>query len=1295
MLKRLDLIGFKSFADKTTFTFGDGITAVVGPNGSGKSNIVDAVRWILGEQSAKSLRGGEMADVIFNGSTSRRSFGMAEVTMTFDNAKKLLSTEAEEVQVTRRVYRDGQGEYLINGQITRLKDIKDLFLGSGAGHDAYCIIEQGKVDVLLQASTRERRIIFEEAAGISRFRAKKTETLRKLERVDQNLQRLRDIIDEVEKQLRSVKLQASKALRYQEYSTRLKELRIGLGLQEYHELSEKLKTDTELLDKLRAELEERAARANAWETDMQQLDARLADIDDRLRQQEEILTSVREHIKTHEATLLHEGNLTGDLETDLSRTRKRLLELSTRVGALSESYLKAREEYLAADNQAREQRQEVNRLEEHLGVTVARLEELHRQIEADKAEHLEQMRQAAHRQNDAVAAKAQVDNLRREHDRLNVRATQAVENLTALDLELQELCEADQNLQNRLAAARQTLTDLRQEREQVRQTRDQMSERVSQLRQQKSGLASRIEVLQGLIRTHEGLGTGVKEVFQLLEQTDPGPWSTVLGIIADFLTVRREYAASIDLALGDWAQRFLVRDLGQLVAALRDRPQPFSGRVSFLPLQVSDDRREASGVEEGLRYVDENGESNPLAAPHVGRPHRGTLLRLLGDSTPGVDVSVLTRMQNAPAAADMVSHPGVVALAEHVVSCDHPELVELPAQLLGRTLIVQDLETARALASQGGLFRMVTLQGELLEPDGTLTVGPPHAAAGFLARKSELQELQDQQGSLDAHIAAADQALNELRERLANLDTRLEEHQEEIQVLAEQSGDLRSRLNRHQSQRQGLHEEVSLSRDEILRIEQDIGQFEMTWHTAQEQAAAAEAQVQLLHERIHETDHTIRGAEQERQLRQQACTNAHIALAKIEERVSSLSLQHDQLESDVNLARQELTQGEKNVASARTRLTESQRAMLEASAALAQGFLDKEAAQHKVTELINERDGFRRERMQLAQQAQSLREEWRQQQEKVHAQELETNDLRHRRDTLADRLREDYQVELSELYRLRIADCGLRIETNPGQAALSPDAQVEENPQSAIRNPQSSWDATAVNQEIAELRKKLSRLGSVNLDSLTELSELETRATSQQAQFDDLTSAKKSLEDIINKINLDSRRMFSESFQTIRTHFQELFRKLFGGGMADIVFEDENDILESGIEIIARPPGKELRSISLMSGGEKTMTAVALLMAIFRSKPSPFCILDEVDAALDEANIERFTNVVREFLDRSQFIIVTHSKKTMACADVLYGITMQESGISKQVSVRFEDWPNDAQPSANGDGSAEVAGQTR
>jgi chromosome segregation protein len=1205
MLKRLELVGFKSFADKTQFDFDAGITAVVGPNGSGKSNIVDAVRWILGEQSAKSLRGGEMADVIFNGSTSRRSLGLAEVTMTFDNGRRALATDADEVQITRRVYRTGEGEYLINRQICRLRDIKNLFLGSGAGSDAYCIIEQGRVDVLLQASTRERRTIFEEAAGISRFKAKKIETLRKLEHVDQNLERLRDIIEEVEKQLRSVKLQAAKAQRYQEYSGRLKDLRVALGLDEYGQLTEQLRAETAVLEGLRATLAQQAVQTEAWEADARRLEETLTRLEQAVHDQEGRLANARQQIAAEETTLAHEHTQSANLESDLARTRSRLNELDVCVAGLAQAAATVAGDLQSVEGQCQERQEAVRNLEASLQAAIQRLRELQAQAEADKAGHLEQMRQAARLQNDVVSYKAQVDNLRRERDRLCARSAQAEEHLATLDLELQELAEADEALQGRLTQARQRLADQRQERERVVGRAEETAQRLADLRARRSGVTSRIEVLEGLERSHEGLGTGVREVFALLDASNPdGPWNRDLvpGLVADFLTVPREYAPLIDLALGERAQRFLVRDAARLDEALRQRGQPFSGRVSFLPI------------------------------------HRGSAPSLSEPST-----SEQAEGQDAPLPA------------QRLVTCDRPELADLPARLLGDTFIVADLGAARACSRQAPGRRFVTRQGELLEPDGTVTVGTHHAEAGILSRKSELRELRQQAAALDAHIADTERELARLRDQAAELDGRAAALQEEIDVLAEQAADLRSRLGERRQRREGLHEEVTLSRSEISGIEQEIHSLEQALQRARDQAEAAERQVQALQVRLEQAEREAREREHQRQQHQQEATAAKVALAKVEERVNALRAKHRQVEADLQQRRQERAEGEQHVAAGHARLEESQRTMLQASAALAHWYLHKEAAERQVAELARERDRLRHDRQGLAERAQAARTEWQGQQEQAHARELQANDVKHRRDTLADRLREDYQIELAELHQTRSAD------------PAAPPAPL---------------DVAAANEEIAELRRKLSRLGSVNLDSLQELTELETRAGTLKTQFDDLTAAQRSLQQIIAKINQDSRRLFTDTFAAIRTHFQELFRKLFGGGMADVVLEDENDVLESGIEVIARPPGKELRSISLMSGGEKTLTAVALLLAIFRSKPSPFCILDEVDAALDEANIGRFTAVIREFLDRSQFIVVTHSKKTMASADVLYGITMQESGVSKQVAVRFEDWPDDGQPAA-------------
>jgi chromosome segregation protein len=1217
MLKSLELVGFKSFADKTRFDFPSGITAIVGPNGSGKSNVVDAVRWILGEQSAKSLRGGEMADVIFNGSTSRRSLGMAEVTMTFDNSRRRLGTESDEIQVTRRVYRDGEGEYLINQQPCRLKDVKDLFLGSGAGTDAYSVIEQGKVDVLLQASTRDRRTIFEEAAGISRFKAKKIETLRKLERVEVNLQRLGDIVEEVEKQLRSVKLQAAKAQRYQEYSNRLKELRVRLGLEEYGEFTGRLETETAGLDELRKDLAGRAVQADAAERDMRQLEEGLASIDESLHAQEGALAQARQQITAEETTLGHERALSAELETDLDATRSRMTELNRRVGALAVAVADAVKQLAGAEAQSDACRAQVHALEEKLQAAVTRLTALQTQMQADKADHLERMRQAARLQNDVVSYQAQVENLRRERQRLLHRTDQAAEHLAALDIELEELIRADETMQERLAATRQTLADQRQDRERLRHQHDESSRALAELRARRSGLASREEVLEGLERGHEGLGTGVREVMALLDQAaartpdDPDAlWTRdlLLGLVADFLTVRREYAPLIDVALGEKAQRFLVRDPGILADALKRQHQPFSGRVGFLPVARS--------------------------APTIP----------------------LAELDGSPEKL-----PGVIAHADQVVNCEHPELKHLPAQLLGRTLIVHDLDSARAITARAPGWRLVTMQGELLEVDGTLTVGAHHAETGILSRKSELRELRERGAELDRQNAQGERALADLRDRAGALDKRLAELQEESNVLAEQSADLRSRLGQRRQQREGLNEEVSTSRSEISAVEAEALAVEESWQEARAQAESADRDVQTIHARLESADREMRTCEQERGQRQQEVTAAKVGLAQAEERLAALQARSRQLQTDLEQRRAERADGERHVASARARLEDSQRTMLQALAALARWYLRKESAERQVADLTRERDLKRHERQILADQAQAIRAQWRERQEHVHTRELESSELRHRRDALALRLREDYQIELTDLYRAQWDQGASRADSAPVPAAAPLDVLV-------------------ANEEIAELRRKLSRLGSVNMDSLQELAELEARAHTLHTQSDDLMAAKRSLEEIITAINQDSKRLFTETFASIRTHFQELFRKLFGGGMADTVLEDESDILESGIEIIARPPGKELRSISLMSGGEKTLTAVALLLAIFRSKPSPFCILDEVDAALDEANIGRFTAVLRDFLDHSQFIIITHSKKTMSVADVLYGVTMQESGVSKRVAVRFEDWLEEDEP---------------
>ena len=1191
MLKRLELIGFKSFAEKTQFDFPAGITAIVGPNGSGKSNIVDAVRWILGEQSAKSLRGGEMADVIFNGSASRKSLGMAEVTMTFDNLRRTLNLDAEEVQITRRVYRDGTGEYLINNVMSRLKDIKEMFLGSGAGAGAYSIIEQGRVDALLQASTRDRRIIFEEAAGISRFKARKIETLRKLENVDQNLSRLRDIIAEVDKQLRRIRLEASKAQRFQEYSSRLRDLRIGAGLREYGQFTDRLTAENTALEDLRSNLGQARIQAAASEAEARHLEETLADVENLLEHSSARLADTRQQLATHDAHFDSESAKIDDLEKQLSETLRRRVELARLVQVASAAASDAQSEVNDAEAQAESHRGRVGDLEQALSSVDAELAALHREVQEGRLAQVDLVRQAGTLQTQADSLKKQLEQFYRDREQRRRRAEQKAAELGSLQRVLEDLDRTGADLQHRLGIVRNSLAQRLQERDHLRQQVEERQQELAGLNVRRGDLRGRIDVLEGLERSQEGLGTGVREVMSILsrerESKKPkGLSAAVIGFVADFLTVPREVAPLIDLALGDTAQKFIVRDPDLLDRLLAEREQPLSGRVSFLPLVPIE----------------------PLAE---------------GDET---------------------------STADRWVTCDHPELEGLPRQLLGNVRIVPDLATARQLSIdpefQG--FRFITKDGELLDADGTLTVGTHHAEAGILSRKSELRDLQAQAAAIGREIVAAEGSIAKLREQIDSLDAPIHGLEQEIGLLSNQAGDLQSQILQHRQNHSRLDDEIALYKEEMQILEEQIHSGEAQWKLSSERAEEAERSALTLKTRLEEADCRIQKQDHERVARRHEHTTAQIALAQMEERLTGLRSRFEQIEADLQRGRDESQRIERHEGVLGARLVESQLTVLRTSAELATLHLEKEDLERAIVETSLRRDLDRERRRVLVEQLQSVRAASQEQLTQLHQRELAVHDLENSRNSLADRLREDYQLDLSELYT--------QSRTPKPEDAESPEKAPE------IGEPES------VNAEISQLREKIRKLGNVSLESLQELQEVEARSKDLQSQHDDLASAQGSLMEIIAKINADSRKLFTETYESIRTHFQELFRKLFGGGMADIILENPEDVLESGIEIVARPPGKELRSISLLRGGEKTLTAVALLLAIFRSKPSPFCLLDEVDAALDEANTTRLAAVLREFLDNSQFIIITHKKRTMAMADVLYGITMQESGVSKQVA---------------------------
>ncbi len=1240
MLKALELIGFKSFADKTRFEFPPGITVVVGPNGSGKSNIVDAIKWVLGEQSVKSLRGKEMVDVIFNGSASRKPTNMAEVSLTFDNRDNKLGLDQPEVTITRRVYRSGEGEYLINRQPSRLRDIKDLFAGTGVATEAYSVIEQGKVDVLLQSSPKDRRLIFEEAAGISRFKAKKLECQRRLERVDQNLLRLSDIVDEVGNRLKSVRMQATKARRYQEYADRLQALRTQVAAVDWQELSEKLNSATTELQALRNEVQGLNTIADQGERRAAEIERQSETLEESLREVEYRVTKNREQILSLEAHVELDRGRAHDLAEVLGRDRRQAITLSTKAGDLDGTIVESREALETAAAKQRELRQRLADEERSLTTLNHQADQLRAENEQQRTSYLEQMRAGAALANEISALEAQLARSEERREkclrRLAEIASQREQSQAAfaeLQLERTKSVEASHALQQELVAARQRLNE-------TRKALAQQQRELAQQQETHARQSARAALLSEWEAQLEGVDAGVKSVLQLAANEPNGPFGAVRGMVADLLQTSIEYAPILEAVLAGDSQSLIFESTTAFEEQLAEAAASWQGRVTFLPLDSQHSIAPTLAAEFLLRS-ETPGVIGPLDRLVESAPeHRGLAQRLLANTWLVEDLATALQLRR-----DWLREQATGAEQSYRVAgverSEPDQNSELSIVLTGVAHPSSYVTRSNLPADPVALPKLVTKRGEIVWPHGAISVGQTAAASGLISRRSELRALKSDLATQENALTQLTAQGKSLEEQLAAYEAETHKIETESRAADQQLSEIRSRASAEEQRHRQLDEQYrALSSDASSAAEQSqqVIQTRTLARTRLDQLQLALAQAEA---RAQENSRRLDQLEEARQTRNREALGVKVELARSEQQVENLSRQLRQFESDRMERQRGLTELRDQVVATTQRIDAAEGAILAAEQQLAHLYLEKEAFSGETSGWIAEREALRQERLTLQQEAQRSRAKARKIEEKLHMRELAAETLRLERATLEDRLREDYQIELS-------------------QHNLAP---TEEE----------ARERTAVDEEINDLRRKLTNLGGVNLEALQEADELEGRYENLSTQFQDLSKAKASLEQIIHKINADSRRLFIETLEQVKEHFQSLFRKLFGGGRADIILEEGMDILESGIEIVARPPGKEPRNISLLSGGEKTLTCVALLLSIFRSRPSPFCVLDEVDAALDEANIERFVGVLREFLNWTQFIVVTHSKKTMACGQTLYGVTMQESGISKRVSVRFED----------------------
>jgi len=1266
-LKRLDAFGFKSFADKLTFDFERGVIAFVGPNGCGKSNIVDAVKWVLGEQSAKSLRGSEMQDVIFNGTSQRKALNFAEVTLTFDNASGKLPLNAPEVSVTRRLYRSGDSEYLINKALCRLRDVRELFWDTGVGTSSYSVIEQGRVAALLEANAKDRRVLFEEAAGIHKYKERKKIALRKLERVEQNLSRLNDVLIEVERNLRSITRQADKARRAKAITGKLRQTKLDILLHETYvsdaalrEVTASLNLATERVACLSAELE----RAQATTAEQQ---TRMGELDTQLAAEQQRLAEARARLQRLEAEIEAGRRSIEELQREAERAREVSKAAGERAAAIARERERVELDGARAQEALQEQTAQASAWLEKVAEQQEERDKLVKALEMSRRASLDTLGRRTQLQDTLARAEAELNSLEYRVRKAQAVMSKAEDQLRFAQVEIEEARQRLSAVQHRRETLETEQSGLRILQARTEEELERLSRAAQDLQRELEGRRSRLAALESLRESGEGLSPGARAVLTSLRfELNLAP--EVYGLVADCLGVDPRLEQAVEAALGSHIETVVVqsaRAAQMLAARLSEREL---GRATFIPL----DRVEAAlwSCTTGVP---------PLAAGGLA-PARG----LEGRAT-------------AASASE-----GCLGCAADLVTC--PETYRPAAQaLLGNVLIFDTEEHAReSFQADNGSNRWhrVSLSGAFFESSGCFSGGKHKPQRlGLIGRKNEIARLNLQMDELRLRMAALAECTAAIEKRAQRLARDEERLQADITALSHTCTELRSMLAAIEREESRSAEEKDLAVREIHELE-----AERAAHT--ERVAAMHVELEACKRAENEATAAV-------QQHEGGLTEREAALAESRQRNADLERGCATLRERANALEREAQALSAQFAERRDE------AGREAGRAAAQD----ERRAHAVS-LVAEKDRQRAELCDLidvyniqVERLQALKEEARQAFEQARGREREITaelqkaheemsavrdreiNLRVRLENRVEQARSEFQVDVlaelaarggppplptpnpkSEIRNQKPAcgDRGAAAEDESG-AESDEDAVADGVPQPEIENPKSKiqneeGEALAAAQALVrQLEERLARLGPVNMCALEEQQELETHHAFLKTQSEDLNSARASLKDVIFRINRHSRGLFQQTFEAVKVHFNETFRKLFGGGKADLLLEENEDVLEAGIEIIARPPGKEPRNITLLSGGEKTMTMIALLFAVFRSRPAPFCILDEVDAPLDEANVERFNLMVREFLDQSQFLVITHNKETMSFADVLYGITMPEPGVSKRIAIKFEE----------------------
>ena len=1180
ILKSLELQGFKTFPDKTSLQFERGITSVVGPNGSGKSNISDAMRWVLGEQSVRTLRCSKMEDVIFNGTPQRKALGFAEVTLTIDNADRRLPFDNDTVAVTRRYYRSGESEYLINKNTVRLKDINELFMDTGLGRDGYSIIGQGKIDSIVAARSEDRREIFEEAAGISRYRYRKEESERHLNKAEENLVRLRDILSELEGRVEPLRLQAEKAEQFIALDKEKKGLEIGIWL--------------ETLDRSGRVLREHGEKISLAQAQHGELEEEIQSIaqrtEENLREVNRCTVGMEE--ARAQAAALDEQAVRAEgeaslLENDAAHNRENLHRLEGQVEEASRSGQDVDQEISGKREEMAQKERQIQESRDRLLAFTQRLEELRqgadeatRQMEQAAVELAQYNASLAEQRIALSSTQTSVVEIRHRAGAVEESVRQAQERLASAQQEARELEELLQAAETAVSGRENAVKGYEMRLESRRRRAQQAKEAWDKLLLDGNEQLRRAKLLTDLERNLEGFSQSVKQV---MKEAGRGMLSGVCGPVTQLLKTPREYAVALETALGASMQHIVVETEQDAKNAIRLLKQRDWGRATFLPLTTI----------------------------------RG----------------------NVYDPREIQQLPGFVGMANTLCSCEE-KYGSIRDSLLGRVAVAEDLDSAAAIAKRTGYrLRVVSLDGQVVNAGGSLTGGSKGRSSGLLSRASEIQRIREKAADLQRQAEAAQQEYRQRQGELSSCEAELDAARgelssaqeeriritserarvsRELEQLAETAAGLEKERNDSEGRLQELGEREKAVRAAISQLEGHVRQAE-----TESQRLSGIREEQMSHcDEISQTIQEIRLGEFSAQKDWDALA---AAVAGLEERKRDSAGAVLRLRQEMDALREKNTHLEQQRQAALVRAQEQRG--------------QAEAKRQSLQSIAQQRSGLERE-------AQSLREREREvtaQRENVgrelaRLQERSEN-LQKEYDAILSRMWEEY-----ELTRREAEEVGERIE-----------------------------DLPTAQRRLVELKNKIKALGAVNVGAVVEYQEVSERYAFLKGQVDDVEKSKAELLELIQDLTKHMRQQFTERFAQINQNFGQIFRELFGGGAAELSFTDDSDVLTSGIEIKVHPPGKIVTHIESLSGGEKALVAISIYFAIMRVNPPPFCVLDEIEAALDDVNVARFAQYLRRMSRQSQFITITHRRGTMEGSDMLYGVTMQDQGISKLLALRTEE----------------------